>query len=211
MAAIDDRVSVAVDAWLRWLPSWTPGSHRGRSRVCRRCTGSPVLAAAGFGRDVPHTVSHALTSRMQRIVDREVDEFTERELPLLHAELTGEEQRQGTGYDPAAGLGPEYDGLDPDPEPGDPGQPFLFTLAGLAEQSRPEAAPTRPPLTVVERRVLAAEIARADEHADTVGRAMCLALVGHRARIRAALERFVEPQVQALLDELSHNLEPPNA
>lgn len=211
MKGVDDRVSVAVDAWLRWLPSWQPGSHRAKPRVCRRCTGSPVLAAAGFGRDVPHTVSHALTSRMQRIVDKEVDEFTARELPLLHAELTGEEQWRVTGYDPVAGLGPEYDGLDPDPEPADGDQPFLFTLAGLAEQTRPEAPLPRPPLTAAEQQQLAAEISRADDHAEAIGRAMCLALVSHRDRIEAALARFVEPQVQALLDELSRSLEPPNA
>ncbi|MFC7764759.1 hypothetical protein [Leucobacter soli] len=38
---IEARVGAAVDAWLRWVPTWQPGTHRGRSRMCRRCTGSP--------------------------------------------------------------------------------------------------------------------------------------------------------------------------
>lgn len=209
MTIVEDRVSIAVDAWLRWLPSWSPASHRGRSRVCRRCTGSPVLAAAGLGHDVPHQVSHALTSRMQRIVDRIVEDYTEQELPLLHAELSGEELWSAGGYDPQAGLEPEYDGLDPDPEPAEGTQPFLFTLAGLAEEALPATPLPRPPLTTRERQVLAEEIARADECAEDSGRELCLALVSHRPRIKAAVERFVEPQVRALLDELSRNLEPP--
>ena len=168
-----------------------------------------MLIAAGLGHDVPHQVTHALTSRMQRIIDRGVDEFTERELPLLHAELTGEELWSSGGYDPVAGLEPEYDGIDPDPEPADGTQPFLFTLAGLAEEARPEAPLPRPPLTARERQILAAEIERADDCAEHIGRELCLALVSHRPRITAAVERFVEPQVQALLDELSRNLEPP--
>nr|WP_245190341.1 spermidine/putrescine ABC transporter substrate-binding protein [Leucobacter exalbidus] len=200
---------VAVDAWLRWLPSWSPGHHRGRARVCRRCTGSPLLTAAGIGRDVPHQVTHALTTRMQRIIDRIVDDFTQQELPMLHAELTGEEQRASGGYDPSAGLEPEFDGLDPDPDPADGSQPYLFTLAGLAAEAQPPAPEPRPPLTAREREVLRAEIARADECAETVGNELCFALMAHRTRIETAIERFVEPQVQALLDELSAGLEPP--
>lgn len=56
------KVSAAVDAWLRWLPGWAPGTHRGRSRMCRRCTGSPFLVAAGLEGDAPHQVVHALVS-----------------------------------------------------------------------------------------------------------------------------------------------------
>lgn len=168
-----------------------------------------MLLAAAIGHDVPHQVAHALTSRMQRIIDRGVDEFTQRELPLLHAELTGEELWSAGGYDPAAGLELEFDGIDPDPEPEDGTQPYLFTLAGLAEEARPETPLPRPPLTPQERETLSAEIARADERAEEIGRELCLALVTHSGRITAAIERFVEPQVQALLDELSRHLEPP--
>lgn len=209
MSTVEQRVSVAVDAWLRWVPSWTPGSHRGRSRLCRRCTGSPVLQAAALGPAVPHQVTHALTSRMQRIVDRGVDEFTENQLPLLHAELTGAELWQAGEYDPAQGLAPEFDGLDPDPEPENGEQPFLFTLSGLAEEARPEQPLPRPPLTQQERAQLAIEIARADDEAESIGRDMCFALMAHRERIAAAIDRFIEPQIQSLLEELSRNLEPP--
>lgn len=207
--AIEKRVDAAVDAWLRWVPGWSPGTHRGRARLCRRCTGSPILAAAGVSNDVPHQVTHALVSRMQRIIDRRVDEFTEQELPALHAELTGAELWQSGGYDPAAGLAPEYEGLDPDPEPADGEQPFLFTLAGLAEETRPEPPLPRPPLSVEEKQRLRREIELADRCAEEAGREVCFALVTHRSRIQAAIQRFVEPQIRAMLDDLSRNLEPP--
>lgn len=207
--AIEERVDAAVDAWLRWVPGWSPGTHRGRARLCRRCTGSPLLAAAGLTSDVPHQVTHALVSRMQRIIDRRVDEFTEQELPALHAELTGAEMWQSGGYDPAAGLAPEYEGLDPDPEPDDGEQPFLFTLAGLAEETRPEPPLPRPPLSQEEKQRLRREIELADRCAEEAGREVCFALVTHRPRIQAAIQRFIEPQIRAMLDDLSRNLEPP--
>ncbi len=206
---IDDRVSVAVDAWLRWVPSWAPGMQRTRVRLCRRCTGSPVVAAAGIGQDVPHQVTHALVSRMQRIIDKEVDAYTARELPTLQAELAGEALWQAGGYQPGAGLEPELDGVDLDPEPEAQDQPFLFTLAGLAEETRPEPPLPRPPLSAEEKQRLRHEIELADAHAENTGRALCLALLEHRPRISAAISRFVEPQIQSMLDELSRHLEPP--
>ncbi|GAA2189637.1 MULTISPECIES: spermidine/putrescine ABC transporter substrate-binding protein [Leucobacter] len=208
--SIENRVDAAVDSWLRWVPRWSPGTHRGRSRVCRRCTGSPMLAAAGLTDDVPHQVAHALVSRLQRIIDKRVEEFTAARLPALHAELEGAEIWEAGGYDPADGLEPEYDGLDPDPEPGDDAQPFLFTLAGLAEESRPAPPLPRPPLNPDEKLRLRREIELADAQADAVGQEVCFALVAHRARIETAVHRFVEPQVQSMLDDLSRNLEPPS-
>ncbi len=205
---ISARVDAAVDAWLRWVPSWQPGTVRGRSRMCRRCTGSPLLEAAGIAGTVPHQVAHALTSRMQRIVDRAVDGYTERELPTLHAELTGEQMWHTGGFEPSAGLDPEYDGVDLDPETDDE-QPFLFTMAGLAEETRPEPPLPRPPLSAEEKQRLIREIELADRFADDAGQRVCFALAEHRPRIQAAVDRFVEPQVQAMLEELSRHLEPP--
>lgn len=203
-----DKVGVAVDAWLRWLPSWQPGTHPGRSRMCRKCTGSPVLAAAGLASDVPHQVAHALTTRMQRIIDRAVDEYTQRELPTLHAELTGEQLWNTGGFEPGEGLDPEYDGVDLDPEvEGD--QPFLFTMAELAEQTRPEPPLPRPPLNPQEKQQLRHEIEYADRYAQNVGQHLCFSVARHRARIQAAVLRFVEPQIQALLEELTRGLEQP--
>lgn len=207
--SIASRVNAGVDAWLRWLPSWSPGRHRARPRVCRRCTGSPVLAAAGLAADVPHQVAHALSSRMHRIVERAVDEFTLRELPVLHAELAGERLWNAGGFDPGEGLDPEFDGVDLDPEPHDAGQPFLFTLAELAESTRPESPLPRPPLRAEEKRQLQAEMELADQCASDAGREVCFALAEHRPRIRSAVERFVEPQIVAILDELSRQLERP--
>lgn len=208
-STVEERVGVGVDAWLRWVPKWAPGSHRGRARPCRRCTGSPILAAAGLAVDVPHQVAHALVSRMQRIIDRRVEEFTANELPALHAELTGEEMWKTGGFDPVAGLEPEYEGLDPDPEPAPGEQPFLFTMAELAEESRPEPPLPRPPLSAAEKQQLRAEIERADGCAEEAGQAVCFALMAHRERIQAAVGRFVEPQIKAVLDELTRHLESP--
>lgn len=207
--AIEERVSVAVDSWLRWVPSWTPGTHRGRAKLCRRCTGSPILAAAGMPEGTPHQVTHALVSRMQRIIDKWVDDYTASELPALQAELTGEELWRSKGYDPVAGLEPEYDGIDPDPELDEGEQPFLFTLTGLAEETKPEPPLPRPPLSSEEKQQLRREIQLADTCAEEAGSEVCFALVGHRPRIEAAVHRFVEPQIQAIIEDLSRHLEPP--
>lgn len=210
MSEVDNRVALAVEAWLSWVPKWAPAAHRPRSRLCRRCTGSPLLDAAGITADTPHQVKHAFVSRMQRIVDTAVDEYTQTHLPMLHAELTGANMWEVGGYDPAAGLEPEYDGLDPDPEPDETGQPFLFTMGGLAEETKPEPPLPRPPLSADEKNQLRREIELADRQASAVGSEVCFALLTHRARVEAAIDRFVEPQVRALLDELSRQLEPPD-
>lgn len=207
--SVHAKVAAGVDAWLAWLPKWEPPSHRGRARLCRRCTGSPILVAAGIDSGTPHQVSHALIQRMQRIIDYQVDELTERELPTLHAELAGEKMWSAGEYDPTAGLDPEYEGLDPDPELDSMDHPYLFTLAGLAEASKPEAALPRPPLSIEEKDRLRQDIARADHCAEQTGQSVCFALMGHRERIKRALDAFVEPKIAALLDELSRHLEPP--
>lgn len=168
-----------------------------------------MLAAAGLTGDVPHQVMHALVTRMHRIIDRHVDVYTAEELPTLHAELKDAEMWRSGGYDPAAGLAPEYEGLDPDPEPEDGEQPFLFTLTGLAEETKPAPALPRPPLSADEKLQLRQEMSRADALAEDCGRDVCFALMTHRDRITAAIERFVEPQIQTMLDELSRGLEPP--
>lgn len=209
-ADLAERVSHAVAEWSAWVPDWRPPLHRGRSRVCRRCTGSPVLAAAGLSRAVPHQVSHALTVRIERIVEEAVDRFTEADLPLLHAELLGEQLWSPSRFSPHAGLPPELDGLDLDPEPED-GQPYLFTLAELAADLGPEEAVLpRPPLTEAEKHALRREIEQADLCADAVGREVCFVLLQHQTHISQTIARFVEPQIQALLDTLSLALDSPN-
>lgn len=209
VGVIDERVGGAVDAWLAWVPKWEPAGYRARSRICRRCTGSPVLIASGIPEGTPHQVTHALVSRIQRIVDRLVDEYTAEQLPMLHAELGGADLWRVGGYDPAAGLDPEYDGLDPDPEPTEASQPFLFTMAGLAAELQPEPPLPRPPLSAEEKDQLRREINLADLRAADVGNEVCFSLMAHRPRIETAIDRFVEPQVRAVLDELSRHLEPP--
>ncbi len=209
MNELDNRVAAGVEAWLAWAPKWAPAGHRARPRLCRRCTGSPLLVAAGIAEDTPHQVKHAFVSRMQRIVDDAVDEYTETHLPMLQAELSGAHMWDVGGYDPGAGLDPEYDGLDPDPEPDETGQPFLFTMGGLAEETKPEPPLPRPPLSANEKQQLRREIELADRQASAVGNEVCFALLTHRARVEAAIERFIEPQVRALLEELSRQLESP--
>ena len=212
---IEGRVREAVDAWLRWLPRWTVGTARGRTRVCRTCFGSPVATAAGFDHEVPHAVQHALLSRLRGVVDDEVDVYTTRNLPLVDRELRRAAHPGGQGYQPQEGLAPEFQGLDLDPEP-EPGQPFLFTLTELAGAPVDDAG-EHPPAAVPEpteysdeaKVALRRELELADEHARSVGTAVCFALLEHRLRIADAVERLVEPQVEALLDELSQTLDVP--
>lgn len=207
--SIDNDVAAGVEAWLRWVPKWVPAVHRGKAKICGRCTGSPIVTAAGFPRDTPHQVKHALVSRMHRLIDRAVEEFTEANLPLLKAELDGEHDWSAGGYEPLAGLDPEYDGLDPDPDPDDEAQPFLFTMLGLAEATKPDPPLPRPPLTEAEKTQLRREMSMADQHASEVGNRVCIELFAYSDLIAAAVKRFVEPQVQAVMDELSRQLESP--
>lgn len=215
---LESRVGQEVDSWLRWLPRWRPGTHRARSRLCHQCLGSPVIQAAGLAEDVPHSVQHALTMRMKGIVEELVDEFTTENLPRLAAELNrSEERRARRPYRPAEGLDPEYSGLDLDPPTADDA-PFLFTFAELADaepdltaEGRAEPAPALPlpPLSAADKVAMRAELARADEFATRVGRALCAELARHRERMRAAVATFVEPQVQALLADLGSSLDLP--
>jgi len=207
---IDGQVRTAVDLWLRWLPRWQIGSARPRTRICRRCMGSPIATAAGFGPDVPHPVQHALIGRVSTIVEDAVDDYTARNLPLLKRELDRSDARKRTaGYQPADGLSPEFQGLDIDPEP-EPGAPFLFTLAELTGTGAESSAP-REPLSDEAKAALHREIALSDECARTPGTAVCLALVDHRERIAEAVERLVEPQIAALVSDMFAGLDGPVA
>ncbi|SEB40445.1 hypothetical protein SAMN04489806_0448 [Paramicrobacterium humi] len=205
---LEALVGRAVDAWIAWLPRWKPATHRTRTRLCRRCIGSPFLAAAGLDGDVPHAVQHALTTRMKGIIDTVVDDYTEHNLPLLAKELRETEKRKELSYRPEVGLDPEFDGLQLDPDPV-PGEPFLFTLGELAEDGGvPESL--RPiELSEEEKQALRTEIRLADECADHAGRLVCLALQEHRMRAREAVQRIIEPQVDAMLDALSESLDMP--
>jgi len=203
---IDGRVRSAVDAWLRWLPRWEVGDGRGRTKLCRTCFGSPVAKAAGFDADVPHAVQHALLQRLKRIVDDEVAHYTERNLPLLRKELGAIDRRKAARpYRPTEGLPPEYEGLELDPDP-EPGSPFLFTIAELAAQEPAEPQPELPPLSEAAKEALRSEVALADGCATSTGFAICAALEPHREQLAQAIRRHVEPQVQALLDELTREL-----
>lgn len=206
--SLETQVSQAVDAWLRWLPRWEPATHRGRVAPCRRCLGSPVLSAAGVGTDVPHGVQHGLSTRVKTIVDHAVAEYTARNLPMLQRELAQQADRnRARSYRPAEGLDPEFEGMPLDPEPV-PGAPFLFTLAGLAEEADSEV-PELAPLTEEAKAALRQEVGLADDYANMVGREVCSILLHHRLRIQAAIAEYVEPQIAALLDELARSLDVP--
>ncbi len=167
------------------------------------------MAAAGFDGYVPHAVKHALVMRLTHLIDAEVDEYTQRNLPLLARELRDSEARkQARSYRPGEGLAPEYQGLDLDPEP-DPGQPFLFTIAELAASAETVPLPEPEPLTDAAKAALRHEVDLADDHATRTGMAVCLSLTEHRERIAAALERLVEPQIEAMLAELTRSLDAP--
>ena len=206
--SIESRVSAEVGNWLRWLPRWRPGTHRGRSRLCRQCFGSPVIAAAGLVTDVPHAVQHAMAMRMKLVIDAFVDEYTELNLPALSRELRlNEERKANTAYRPAEGLDPEFKGLDLDP-PAAEEAPYLFTFSELAQSESPdEMPPPPPPLGPQEKAAIRAELSLADDYAKQMGTRVCVALAEHRGRINAGIAEFVEPQVQALLADLERSLD----
>lgn len=206
--SLETQVDQAVEAWLRWVPRWEPSTHRGRVAPCRRCLGSPVLSAAGIGANVPHGVQHGLSTRIKTIVDHAVAEYTARNLPMLQAELDQQAARnRARSYRPAEDLDPEYEGMPLDPDPV-PGAPFLFTLAGLADQ---EAAvlPPLPPLSEEAKAALRREVGLADEYANVVGREICGMLLRHRLRVQEAITEYVEPQIEAMLAELTQALDSP--
>lgn len=208
--SIETRVRGAVESWLRWLPRWEPASHRTRARVCPRCFGSPLVAAASLDGDVPHAVQHALVMRLNTIIEQAVDAYTERNLPLLWRELRDADARKRSSpYRPGEGLAPEFQGLELDPEP-IAGQPFLFTLAELADDvAAPHRLPDPEPLSDEAKDALRREVALADDEATRIGMSVCLELTAYRPRIRSAIEHLVEPQIEALLQELTRSLDAP--
>jgi hypothetical protein len=206
--SLETQVSQAVDAWLRWLPRWEPATHRGRLAVCRRCLGSPVLSAAGLGGDVPHGVQHGMSTRLKSVIDHAVADYTSRNLPLLQSELDQQAARnRARSYRPGDDLEPEFDGLPLDPDPL-PGAPFLFTLAGLAADAD-AGVPALPPLSDEAKAALRQEVRLADEYANMVGREICVILLHHRIRIQAAVSEYVEPQITAMLEDLTRSLDVP--
>lgn len=205
---LEAKVGGAVDAWIAWLPRWKPATHRVRTRLCRRCLGSPFLTAIGLDADVPHGVQHGLTTRMKALIDDVVDEYTDQNLPVLSRELKETERRKARSYRPEVGLDPEFDGLQVDPDPV-PGEPFLFTLGELAEGDGPPESERPIELGEEEKQALRTEIRLADECADHAGRLICGFLQQHRVRAREAVAEIVEPQVSALLDALSESLDVP--
>ncbi|MGX1934338.1 spermidine/putrescine ABC transporter substrate-binding protein [Microbacterium resistens] len=206
--SLETQVDQAVEAWLRWVPRWEPSTHRGRVAPCRRCLGSPVLSAAGIGANVPHGVQHGLSTRIKTIVDHAVAEYTARNLPMLQAELDQQAARnRARSYRPAEDLDPEYEGMPLDPDPV-PGAPFLFTLAGLADQDA-AVLPPLPPLSEEAKAALRREVGLADEYANVVGREICGMLLRHRLRVQEAIAEYVEPQIEAMLAELTQALDSP--
>ena len=210
LGALEDRVRHEVELWVRWLPRWKPGTHRARVRLCRRCFGSPVLAAAGLDQDAPHGVQHAFSMRMKHIIDSSVEEYTAKNLPSLHQEIRAAEARRALQpYRAGDGLDPEHLGLDLDPDP-DPEQPFLFTLSELetVEAERTPAPPQRQ-FSEDEKAALRAEVKLADEFAKLLGHRMCIELGWHKKAIRAALDELIEPQIAELMAELERQLDSP--
>ncbi|MFJ2553657.1 spermidine/putrescine ABC transporter substrate-binding protein [Microbacterium sp. NPDC087591] len=206
--SLEAQVDQAVESWLRWVPRWEPATHRGRVAPCRRCLGSPILSAAGIGADVPHGVQHGLSTRIKTIVDHAVAEYTARNLPTLQRELDQQADRnRARAYRPNENLDPEFDGLPLDPEPV-AGAPFLFTIAGLADDASAELPPL-PPLSDEAKAALRQEVGLADEYANMVGREVCGLLLRYRLSIQAAISTHVEPQIEALLAELTQSLDSP--
>lgn len=145
---------------------------------------------------------------MKVIIDQAVAEYTAQNLPMLQAELDQQADRnRSRSYRPTEGLEPEFEGLPLDPEPV-AGAPFLFTVAGLADDAAEELPPL-PPLSDEAKAALRQEVGLADEYANMVGREICGLLLRHRLRVQAAVSQYVEPQIEAMLAELSQALDSP--
>ncbi|KDA07059.1 spermidine/putrescine ABC transporter substrate-binding protein [Microbacterium sp. CH12i] len=206
--SLEAQVDQAVEAWLRWVPRWEPATHRGRMAPCRRCLGSPILSAVGISGNVPHGVQHGLSTRIKTIVDHAVAEYTARNLPMLQTELDQQAARnRARSYRPSEDLAPEFEGLPLDPDPL-PGAPFLFTIAGLADDELVELPPL-PPLSDEAKAALRQEVGLADEYANMVGREICSLLLRHRLNVQAVISQYVEPQIEALLADLTEALDSP--
>lgn len=178
MSGAPERVSVAVAAWRHWLQGWRPASGRGQ-RVCALCHGSPFVAAAGFSRGQlpPHEVLHNLFRRLQSLIDERVNLFIAAELPLM---------RECMRQDELSGQ-----------------QQTLFPLSVMGRES----ADGRLVLSAQQKRMLAADIARADDFADAMGREICFQLVACRQQIGDALKKFVDPKIEEVLAEFRQRLE----
>ena len=153
-------------------------------------------------------MQHGLSTRIKTIVDHAVADYTARNLPMLQHELDQQATRnRSRSYRPAEGLDPEFDGMPLDPDPV-PGAPFLFTIAGMADEAA-DVLPPLPPLSDEAKAALRQEVALADEYANMVGREICGILLRHRLHIQAAISQYVEPQIEALLAELTESLDSP--
>lgn len=167
-----------------------------------------MLSAAGIAANTPHGVQHGLSTRIKAIVDSAVAEYTARNLPMLQRELDQQAARnRARSYRPAENLDPEFDGLPLDPDPV-PGAPFLFTIAGMADDAAEELPPL-PPLSEEAKAALRQEVGLADEYANMVGREICGLMLRHRLHIQAAISQHVEPQIEAMLAELTESLDSP--
>jgi hypothetical protein len=127
---------------------------------------------------------------------------------MLQAELDHQADRnRSRAYRPGEGLDPEYEGMPLDPDPV-PGAPFLFTVAGMADEAAAELPPL-PPLSEDAKTALRQEVALADDYANMIGREICGLLLRHRLNVQAAISQYVEPQIEAMLAELSQALDSP--
>ena len=153
-------------------------------------------------------MQHGLSTRIKTIVDHSVADYTARNLPMLQAELDQQAARnRARSYRPSEGLEPEFEGLPLDPDPV-PGAPFLFTISGLADAADADV-PDLPPLSDDAKAALRQEVGLADDYANMVGREVCAVLLHHRLRIQAAIAQYVEPQIEAMLQELAQALDAP--
>jgi hypothetical protein len=53
------------------------------------------------------------------------------------------------------------------------------------------------------------EVGLADDYANMVGREVCTILLHHRLRIQDGDREYVEPQIEAMLEELTRSLDAP--
>lgn len=196
---IRERVAESVDLWAEWIAErWKLESTDGekvRRRVCRKCANSRFLYYVGMSQTIPHSARHAFVTRMEKLVEDFLDEYIEEHLPHLWHEQEEEQLWKAGRYTSQDSIPVEYRGLEIEPEPVDPNNPYLFTLRELEEHGEEAYTLPRPPLTEEEKQALREEIAVADRVSHRNGMQICEELQRHRNRVLMVLKIYVEPRV----------------
>ena len=158
---------------------------------------------------MPHGVQHGLSTRIKTIVDHAVAEYTDARTCRCCRPSSTTRPRATARAATAPPRDSSRSSRDCRSTPSrSRARPFLFTISGLAEEAD-AGIPALPPLSDEAKAALRQEVGLADDYANMVGREVCTILLHHRLRIQAAISQYVEPQIEAMLEELTRSLDAP--